>query len=69
MTEQQTAPVLAPPRLGASGPIAVLLGLLVTLGVARAVWRLFGLVVLLAIVGATVGALVGGILLLRMLVG
>jgi hypothetical protein len=73
VTEQPVAtapPLLTRPLVPTgSGLVAVLLGVVAALGVARIVWRLFGLAVLLGVVLATVAALVGGITMLRLLVG
>ena len=51
----------------ATGPIAVLLAVLVGLGLGRVLVRSFGLVVLTAVVGATVVAMTVGVLVLRVL--
>jgi hypothetical protein len=53
----------------ATGAIAVVLAALAALGLVRFVGRLLGLAVLLGVVLATVGALVGGIAFLRVLLG
>ena len=59
---QQAAPAQA-------SPIALLLGLLVTLGLARAAARAVGLLVLAGIVLSTVVVLAVGILVLRLSLG
>ena len=72
MTDQQTVPTaasvlpVAPVAAGSfSRLLAVLLLVVAALGVGRFVMRLAGLAVLLGVVLATVGALAGGLLVLR----
>lgn len=58
-----------PTATATRSPIGPLLAALLALGVARGALKAFGLVVLAAVVLATVGALAVGILVLRIAVG
>jgi hypothetical protein len=73
MTEHSVAPAVAPaaglPVRSGAGLLAVVLAALAALGVLRFAGRLLGLAVLLGVVLATVGVLVGGIAFLRVLLG
>jgi hypothetical protein len=64
-----SAPAAPLPVPGGSGLLAVVLAGIAAVGLVRFVGRLLGLAVLLGVVLATVGALVGGIAFLRVLLG